>query len=322
MQRSASTVSPAALAEALRLTPVQARAVYAAARRVAAADGALPERSAELIAVLGHALGTDPTTDEPDARVAFPESAQRRALVDALIVVASIEGEVTLNRQRSVEALAEELDVHSPWVALIPELRRRRVFPVKLGLVRRSPDARRLFARTWAEEKVLGLWRAFLFVAGLYRDRALAARYRSLAELPRGSFGRQVADHFHARGLAFPGERGGVPERMLHHDLMHVVNGYDTDPAGECEIAGFYAGSTATDGFTFIVTALATFHLGMSVSPSVVTPARGAFDPERVLAAYLRGRRLRVDVMGRWDYWALMPQPLGRVQEVLGIGPL
>ena len=37
------------------------------------------------------------------------------------------------------------------------------------------------------------------------------------------------------------------------------------------------------------------------------------------MAAFLRGRRLKVDVMGRWDYWALMPLPVEEARERLGI---
>ena len=147
------------------------------------------------------------------------------------------------------------------------------------------------------------------------------ARFRATSALPEGTVGRTFFDDFEAHKLAFPGERGGMPERMVHHDLMHVVNRYGTDAAGECELAGFYAGSTPGDSFTFIVIVLATFHLGMAVSPSIVTPARLAFDPARVLAAFLRGRRLRIDVMGPWDYWAILPLPIDEAQACLGLGP-
>jgi NAD(P)-dependent dehydrogenase (short-subunit alcohol dehydrogenase family) len=40
-----------------------------------------------------------------------------------------------------------------------------------------------------------------------------------------------------------------MPERMVHHDLMHVLNGYDTDPPGECELAAFYAAFADGDAF-------------------------------------------------------------------------
>jgi len=38
-----------------------------------------------------------------------------------------------------------------------------------------------------------------------------------------------------------------------------------------------------------------------------------------VLAAYLRGRRVRIDIMGPWDYWARMPLPIGVARDELGI---
>lgn len=313
-------------AKDFQLTVGQARAAAGALRSVVAADGDPAKNGARLLEVAAGSLelGDDwrglPTITAEVVGEAFPTPEARRALVDALLVAACIEGEVTLNGEAAVRSLATALGVRSPWVDLLPALRRRQAFAVKRKLVRRSPDARRLLARTWAEDGLIGLWRALLFVLGAHQDPALAARFRAMSALPEGTVGRTFFDDFQARKLAFPGERGGMPERMVHHDLMHVVNRYDTDAAGECELAGFYAGSTPGESFTFIVIVLAQFHLGMAVSPSVVTPARLAFDPARVVAAFLRGRRLRVDVMGPWDYWTILPLPIDEAQARLGLG--
>jgi hypothetical protein len=314
----------APLAHAFGLARLPAIAAFAATKAVVDADGApVGARSAQLLDVVGRALGVVDgrgVGGVPDLGLAFPAAAARRALCDALVIAACIEGEARAPRQAAVRTIARRLGVRSPWVRLLGALGRRDAFAVKRALVARAPDARRLFARTWQEEGLPGILRAVAFVLGRHRDAALAARYRALDACPAGSFGRAVSDHFASRRLAFPGEKGGLPERMLHHDLMHVLNGYDTDPAGECELAGFYAGSAGGDAFTFLVVALATFHLGLRVSPAAVAPARGAFDPERVLAAFLRGRRLRVDVMGQWNYWELMPLPVDEVRARLGIG--
>ncbi|MBS2016356.1 MAG: hypothetical protein JST00_25960 [Deltaproteobacteria bacterium] len=308
------------LAEALGLSHAQAVAAWRAVRSVVRADGEpLGTRSAHLLGVAAHALGVSPTEEGEEPSVVFVNEAHRRALVDALLIPACIEGEVTLARERIVVEIARSLGVRSHWAELLPALRQRKVFAVKRALAPRSPDARRLFQRTWREEGVVGLLRAAVFVLGLHRDATLAARFRGLAECPEGSFGRAVTDHFRARGITFPGEKNGIPERMVHHDLMHVINGYDTDPAGECELGAFYAAFADGDAFTFIVIVLATFHLELAVSPAVVKPARGAFDPERALAAFLRGRALRVDVMGAWDYWALMPLPMEQARASLGL---
>lgn len=312
-----------ALARELGLSRDQARAAWSAVSTVAHADGAPAARSARLLDVCARALGV--SREEAagvDVAAAFPAPAMRRALVDALVIPACIESEVTAPRERAAARIAEELGVRSHWVALLPALRKRRVLAVKRALATRSPDALRVFRRTWEEEGILGVLRAIVFVLGLYRDPALAARFHALADCPEGSFGRAVTDHFRARGLTFPGEKNGMPERMVHHDLMHVLAGYDTDAAGESELAAFYAAFAGGDAFTFFVTALAQFHLGLAVSPSVVQATRGAFDPERELAAFLRGRALRVDVMGAWSYWELMPLPIAEARARLGLQPI
>ena len=309
---SASSAPPErddTLRRALGLSRSQGEVILAIARDIAKADGRpLEARTASLLELLAQTLELPAAADseasaspELSARE-FTSPAQRRALIDGLVVVVCIEGEVRPARRRALEQLARALDVRSPFVALLDALQHRKLQAIKRGLATRSPDARRIFRRVWQEEGVLGLFRVVWFLLGLHRDRALAERFHALSSLPPGTFGRAVADHCAARSLAYPGERGGIPERMMHHDLMHVLNGYDTDPAGECEIAGFYCGFTEGEPFTFIVTALATFHLGLRVSPAVVEPAHGAFDPRRVLAAFLSGRRLTVDVMGPWNY--------------------
>lgn len=316
------------LAHEFDLTPRQGRAAFGAIRMIVEADGEPRARGLRLLEVaastleLGAGWRALPAVSSDELRACFPSPAARRALMDALLIPAAIEGTVTAAGEASVRALAQALGVRSHWVTLLRALRRRRVLAVKRQLLSRSPDAQRLFARIWAEEGLVGIWRAVLFVLGRFVDPALAARFRALSALPEGTLGQRFFAEFTARGLAFPGEPGGLPERMLHHDLMHTINGYGTDAAGECELAGFYAGSCPGDSFTFIVTVLATFHLGMPVSPAQVKPAHGAFDPARVLAAFLRGRRLRVDVMGAWDYWALMPLPVEDVRRQLGIGDL
>lgn len=313
------------LARELGLAPRQARAVFGAIRAVAEAGGAPGPDATRLLEAAASTLelGSDwravPAATPAEVGEALPGAGARRALSDAILIPACFDGEVTAAREAAARSFAEALGVRSHWVDLLPALRRRRVLAVKRQLVRSSPDARRLFARIWAEEGIRGVFRAIQFVLGFYRDPALAARFRALGDLPEGTFGRAFFDHMAARSLAFPGERGGVPERMVHHDLMHVVNGYGTDAAGECEIAGFYCGFCPGDSFTFVATALATFQLGMAVSPAAVRPTRGAIDPARAIAAFVRGRRLRVDVMGAWDYWALMPLSLEEVRERLGV---
>lgn len=317
---------PMTLARALDLTPRKAQAAFGAVRAVAEAGGEPGPRALRLLEVaastleLGDEWRAVPAASPASVGEAFSSTPDRRVLVDALLIPASIEGEVTAAGQAAVESFAKALGVRSHWVRVLGAMRRRRVLAVKQQIYRRSPDARRLFQRMWAEEGLRGLVRAVRFMLGVYTDPPLAARFRALGTLPEGTLGQTFHEAFVSRGLSFPGEPRGLPERMIHHDLMHVINGYGTDPAGECEVAGFYAAFCPGDSFTFMVIVLATFQLGMPVSPAFVLPARGAFDPAKVVAAFLRGRRLRVDVMGPWDYWSLMPMTIEQVRAELGIG--
>jgi hypothetical protein len=317
----------------LGLTEAQAQAALRALCSVVEAGDGPTRRGRAFLDLAAESLEIDATCgaelDEPLTRclaTTFVDPGARRALCEVLVIAACIEGEVSLTAERMVAALARALGVRSPWVTLLPALRRRRVWAVKRALGARSPDGLRVLERTFREEGLLrGALYILSFLLGLHRDPVLSARYRTLESMPEGSFGRQVHEHFTTRGLTYPGEAGGVPERMVHHDLMHVLNEYDTDPAGECELAGFYTGLASVhpmprgDGFTWIVTVVANFHLGMPVSPAVVKPSRLAFDPARVLAAFANGRRMRVDVMGDWDHWPLLPLPIDEVRRRLGL---
>ncbi|HZC73148.1 MAG TPA: hypothetical protein VE442_20810 [Jatrophihabitans sp.] len=72
-------------------------------------------------------------------------------------------------------------------------------------------------------------------------DTALAARWRSLAELPVGSLGRGVADFYRDRGFTFPGLPGSAPPLLAQHDWVHVLAGYGTALENEIEVFAFMA---------------------------------------------------------------------------------
>ncbi len=315
------------IANLFHLTPSQAAIALGSIRTVIEAGGPVDEREAAFLSTcaqtleLGEPWTTYPPVESASAGEPFSTPEARTGLIYALIVAACIDTHASPGSVAAVREFAAALAVKTRWIDVLVNASRRRVLPVKLGLARSSPDAARLFARIWQEEGLLGIWGALRFVlTNGTRDPALAWRFRQLGLLPEGTFGRMFWATMCERKLTFPGETGGVPERMVHHDLMHVINGYATDPAGECELGGFYAGFTSGEPFTFAMIVLTTFHLGLPVSPAVVLPAIGAFDTAKFIAAFERGRRLEVDVMGNWDYWSLMPLPVEQVRERLGIG--
>lgn len=167
------------LARALGLSHEQALAAWKAVRTIARADGEPGERSLRLLDVSARALGVSPhDASGVDLASAMPSPAMRRTLVDALVIPACIEGEISVARERAVLGIAQALGVRSHWAELLPALRLRRVWTVKHALASRSPDARRLFRRIWQEEGVLGILRAAVFVFGLHRARRALPRAR------------------------------------------------------------------------------------------------------------------------------------------------
>lgn len=318
------------LAKLFQLTPERSAAAFGALRAVIEAGGPVDAREADFLAACAETLEVPDAGPEAaavtGARLAalFPDAEARRGLVHAMFVAACIDTQVSPGSVDAVHRYAAELGVRTRWLATLRHAARRQSAPIRRALYTHSPDSRRLFQRTWREDGVRGLWRVVRFLLGSSPvDPALARRYRQLGLLPEGTLGRTFWADMRQRGLDFPGEPGGLPEKILHHDLMHCITGYDTSPAGECQLSGFYAAFTPGEPFTFLVISLTTFHIGMKgVSPAFVLPTIGAFDVRHVLRAYERGARLGVDVMDSWDYWALMPLPLAEVRERLGIGAL
>jgi hypothetical protein len=119
------------------------------------------------------------------------------------------------------------------------------------------------------------LARGVAALAGLREDQEIASGFRALEQAPAGSPGRSYFDFILANHFSFPGEKGGPPEAIAYHDMTHVLSGSGTDPGGELEVLGFYAGcrKEEDDPFSFIWFGLALFQLGIWAPPH---PARRA----------------------------------------------
>jgi ubiquinone biosynthesis protein Coq4 len=171
------------------------------------------------------------------------------------------------------------------------------------------------------DEGLAGVRKMFGPLFGLGANAAVAAKYQALERLPAGTFGRAFREHIAGNGFAFPGEKGGFPERGLFHDLGHVLSGYGTDPGGEIQQAAFQSGFMRNDGFAFLFFGIVQFHLGVKVTP-IADPEVGLFDVDKVMTALARGAACKVDLSDRWDFWPLLPRPLEEVRAELGIPPL
>jgi hypothetical protein len=156
---------------------------------------------------------------------------------------------------------------------------------------------------------------------GFGRDEGVAARYQALADLPAGTLGRSLYEHYREHDFALPGEKGGIPEPMLFHDVGHVISGYGVDPQGEIQQAAFQAGYARHDGFVFLLFGILQFHLGLRVTP-VARGERGYFDVPKVLRALARGAACTVDFSDHFDVFAYAAEPVAALRERWRVPPL
>jgi hypothetical protein len=120
-----------------------------------------------------------------------------------------------------------------------------------------------------------------------------------------------------------PGERGGIPERAIHHDVGHVLAGYGTDSLGEILQAAFQAGYMRKDGFGFLLLGIIHWHMGIQITP-VSEGVTGFFDVDKVMTALARGAACQLDLSDpeQFDFWAFAGKPVEQVRAELGVTPL
>lgn len=252
------------------------------------------------------------------AAVVIPAPGARTLLVQLAAVMALVDGRPSRALALAVERLARTLAVVEPAVASVRQLAERRDLRVRIGLMRRVMG--RFMLAAWREQGLRGPFAIVAALLGLGRDPMVAARYAALASFAIGSVGRSLFEHCRSQRLLLPGQAGAVPERMLFHDIGHLLSGYGTDPRGEIRQAAFQAGFVREDGFAFLFFGIVQFHLGVRITP-IAAAEFGYFDVEAVMEALARGARCTVDLSDRFDFWSIAQRPLDEVRAQFGIEP-
>lgn len=287
--------------------------VLGALRDVALANDRLTAPELELLDGLAalheqplRAADLPPTSLQELSRV-LTDPHRRKRTVQLALVMSLVEGQPEEASVRAVAALARALGVSEEGVRVLDRVAHERALLARLDMVRR---VQRFVSHNDGP--------SFLRVAlpsllGFGQDAALAARYEALAELPAGTLGRGLYDHYRQNDFALPGEKGGLPEVMLFHDVGHVVSGYGVDPHGEIQQAAFQAGYARTDGFVFLLFGILQFHVGLRITP-IAKGRHGLFDVPKVLAALARGAACRVDFSDGFDFFRHAPEPLDELR--------
>jgi hypothetical protein len=240
---------------------------------------------------------------------------QRKRVVQLAAIAAMVEGDVTPAEVEAVRSLAGALGVKDAALRVLGEIAADHRLLTRLDMMRRLMAP--VGARAYNEEGLAGIRKMMAPLTGA-EDPEVAWKYKELGRLPEGTLGREFWEHCTKNHFAVPGEKGGIPERLVFHDFGHVLAGYDTRPEGEIQQGAFQGGFIREDGFAFLMFVVIQFHLGVKVTPAT-GPQTGLFDVPKVLRAAHRGACCKVDLSRGWDPFAVADVPVERLRVEYGI---
>ncbi len=305
------------------VAPDHATLLLRAMRAACLADGATKPDERALLESARDALGLSGDVDalEPlhadDLRESDLAPAEREHVIQAMILMAIIDGDVTEEEARTVQAFADALGVAEPRVENLVQLAHHRALTMKWDLTRKG-YAKDEFFRTAREEGLHGLYMTFGPIVGVGNDAEIARKYNDLGKLPAGTLGRAYWDFIVGNDLSFPGEKNGLGERGVWHDMIHVVGGYPITPVGEAEVVAFMAGFRREDPFFWIFTVVLQFQIGLRISP-FAPGVPHQIDPKSFVRHHARGAKVKIDLSRDWDFRRDFARPLDEVRRDLGV---
>jgi hypothetical protein len=247
----------------------------------------------------------------------------RQQFVRGLCVLSLVDGAPDERVTHEVRRFAKAVGVEEPALRPLELFAEGQMLLGKLDYLRRSNIRGMLEGEL--EKGLVRFVKSTLGQRGLYEDPLIAAPFLALEDLPAGTLGRALFDHYREHGFHFPGERGGFPEAGVYHDITHVLSGYGTDPYGELRVGAFTAGYRKQDPFFVALLPLLLFVAEINVTPLPHDHADALFAQPGVAEAYLhameRGGGVMLDLSDHWDFWPLMRRPIDDARRELGIAP-
>ncbi len=301
---------------------------------VSGPEGLAPLQLEMLRAVVGQILGSDldPATVAPrtaaELAAEVTEADSRLIVVETMVTLEFVLHPESRTVAKRVEAYAKELGVDTPMVHAA-----RRLADQQAALLYVDIQRNALYTAEAIHGALHGrlyeLIRSKLAYQGIEPDAKIAARWHALDDCPAGSWGRGVADFYHAHDFPYPGDRHGISELGAQHDFVHVLAGYDATPEGEIDVFAFIAAAMPDPrGFTQFAMTLGLFQNGAirHVAGKKVAIARTdtLSDPgavSRWADAVRRGAACTVDAMAGVDHFALASRDLEELRSEYGIPP-
>jgi tellurite resistance protein len=301
-------------------TPCALRAL----RDVVASNGTITPGERRFIEVVAELHGS--TVDVASLAAIAPgevaeaigEPHQRKRVVQLATIAAMVEGDVTPAEAAAVRKLAAALEVEEASLRVLDAIAGDHALLTRFDMMRRIMQ--KVGTHAYREEGFTGIRKMLApFTGG--EDPQVAWKYKRLGLLPEGTLGREFWEHCTSNRFPIPGEKGGIPERMVFHDFGHVLAGYDTRPESEIQQGAFQGGFVREDGFAFLMFAIIQFHLGFDVTPTT-SGRKGLFDVPKVLVAAQRGAACKVDLSDHWDPFAVADAPVDQLRAEYGIPAL
>ena len=254
---------------------------------------------------------------------ALPDDAQRFLAMQFLVLVPYTDTSLDSHEVDRVDDYAAALGTSPDTLADLHKVRQGHIKRLLIDYFRRASDGvkmhgdtRGILRRTWEE---------FHQYVG---DKKVTEKYLPLADYDEGTLGRTFFDFYRARGFSLPGEKHSLGEEVVSHDCCHILSGFNTDGAGEINVAGFEAGMKKDQyGYEMIMEVILDFQLGIDFGVGLVgyVPKTGELDPDNLMLGIHRGLDCNVDIMGPdWDFWAVADQPVVALRErydIQGVEP-
>ena len=306
----------------LELKQDEAGAILSAMKNVATMDGELGMSALErrtLDAFQRLILGTSHDVDELPGRRrrdlgrVLSDRTLRRDAVRMMVVMAMVDKKVHRRKTAQVFETAAALGVHDDALNMLDEVSDGEYLGaarIALGHVLREywTEGERPGVRDWIEVLLVGS-------RNLPGDDDVRRRYMRLRNYADGTLGHSLYHHYRDNDFEMPGEPGAVGERLVPHEIYHVLGGYGTDNIGEMQVAAF-CGPAKKHPVDALLLSMIGAHLG---AKSYLRKAYGVFDPELVFRAMRRGMCMTRDLDANWSWWSNMDAPVDELRRSLGV---
>ncbi|MBH8562879.1 hypothetical protein I8748_11920 [Nostoc sp. CENA67] len=151
-----------------------------------------------------------------------------------------VDSEITPTQQKKLRSLADALCVNEQDLRMLHKAVNEYKLLAHMDMMRGFMG--KFMSGTDQQEGIIGIKKLLAPFLNQGEDSEIAWKYRQLGLLPEGTLGRVFWEHCTQRHFSFPGEAGGIPERMVFHDFGHILSGYNTEPQGQMQQAAFQAG--------------------------------------------------------------------------------